>query len=186
MTAQRMVYAWASSTRLPKGIDPQALGEQLAQLRESLGQGFSPASVVADARAHPDGPLHAAFGDLWDLTAVEALERALVNHAGYIVRHVRVVTVRVERGEEVRAQRPAFVSIVERTSEERRYLPVARAMTDAEYREQTLEDAYRYFWAGRERFKDLTELASIFRAIEATVAGRRTTKEAPDPAQAVA
>jgi len=181
-----MVYAMSPSARLPNGIDPQALGERLAQLRETLGQGFNLASVVADAKADPGGQLHKAFGDLWDLTAEEALERALVNHAGYIVRHVRVVTVRVEHGKEVRAQRPAFVSIIERTSEERRYLTVARAMTDAEYREQTLEDAYRYFWAGRERFKDLTELASIFRAIEATVASRRDAKEAHDPAQAVA
>ncbi len=181
-----MVYALSSSARLPKGIDPQAIGERLAQLRETLGQGFSLASVVADAKARPGSQLHAAFGDLWSLTAKEALERALVNHAAYIVRHVRVVTVRVEHGKEVRAQRPAFVSIVERTSEERRYLPVARAMTDAEYREQTLEDAYRYFWAGRERFKDLTELAAIFQAIDTTVSGRRVVKEAHDAAQAVA
>jgi len=180
-----MVYALSSSARLPKGIDPQGIGDRLAELRETLGQGFNLASVVEDAR-DPGSPLHAAFGSLWDLTAEEALDRALVNHAAYIVRHVRVVTVRVEHGKEVRAQRPAFVSVVERTSEERRYLPVARAMTDVEYRDQTLEDAYRYFWAGRERFKDLTELAAIFKAIDATVARRRVVKESHDTAQAVA
>lgn len=172
-----MVYQLSSSARLPRGLDWQAIGERLAGLRETLGAGFSPDAVVEDAR-DPASPLHAAFADLWEMSAEEALAEVLRKHAAYIVRHVRVVTVRIERGQEVRDQRPAFVSVVERASEERRYLPVARAMTDAEYREQALEDAYRYFWAGRERFKDLTELAAIFKAIDATVARRRVAKDA--------
>lgn len=183
-----MVYRWAQGTHLPKEADPQAIGERLARLREEFGEGYTPNAIVEDAR-RSDSPLHAAFAELWSLTAEEALDRALQEHAAYIVRHVRIVTVRVERGREVRDTRPAFVSIVERESGGRRYLPVARALSDADYREQTLEEAYRYFLSGRQRFRDLAELSDVFRAIDTAIATRRrhsSDQSAPDQQAAAA
>lgn len=167
-----MVYQFSQAARLPKGLDAQAIGERLAKLRNSTGPGFTPADVVADAR-RPTSPLHPAFADLWGLTPDDALQRVLEDRASYITRHVRIVVDREVNGLTVHEHRPMTVSVVERTTSERRYLPSVVAMSDTDYREQVLEEAYRYFWAGRERYKHIAELAQLFRVIDKMVTDRR-------------
>lgn len=173
-----MVYQFSASARMPKGLDAQAIGMRLARLRNASGPGFTPADVVTDARK-PTSPLHPAFGDLWDLAPDEALQRVLEDRASYIARHVRIVVERQVDGLTVHEQRPMTVSVVERTTSERRYLPSVTAMSDEDYREQVLEEAYRYFWAGRERYKNIAELARVFRVVDEVVAERRKATALP-------
>lgn len=179
----RMIYQFSKAARLPKGLDPQAIGERLERLAKHGG--YTPADVVDDARSE-SSPLHPAFGDLWDLTPDEAMQRVLEERAAYLSRHMRIVVIRKDDdGASVSEQRPMTVSIVERASDERRYIPVVTALSDADYREQVLEEAYRYFWAGRERYKNISELARVFKVIDEVVAKRRTPHAAA-PSEAVA
>jgi hypothetical protein len=178
--AAQMVYQFSKGARLPKEADAQAIGDRLARLRSTLGKGYGLDAVVDDAR-DPSSPLHPAFDGLWEMSGDEAIRKVLEEQAAYIVRHIRILVERKRPdGASVHEQRPAFVSVVERQSEERRYIPVVQVMTDADYREQALEDAFRYFWAGRERFKDFTELARIFAVIDEVARVRRASKLATD------
>jgi hypothetical protein len=177
----KMVYQFSASARLPKGLDAQAIGERLARLAR-IG-GYTPADVVEDAR-NIGSPLHPAFGDLWDLTPDEALQRVLEGRASYLTRHMRIVVERkTDAGECLREPRPMTVSIVERTADARRYLPVVTAMSDADYREQVLEEAYRYFWAGRERYKHIAELSRLFKVIDEVVTQRRSKAQQPETSE---
>jgi hypothetical protein len=177
----KMVYQFSPAARLPKGLDAQAIGERLQRL--AVKGGYTPADVVEDARA-PGSPLHPAFGDLWDLTPDEALQRVLETRASYLTRNMRIVIERkTDEGERVSEQRPMTVSVVERTADARRYIPVITAMSDADYREQVLEEAYRYFWAGRERYKNIAELSRLFKVIDEVVAKRRHQAQQPTPEQ---
>lgn len=170
-------WAFSSGARIPKGVDAQAVGDRLHKLGVSRDGGYTPADVVEDAR-DPASPLHPAFGDLWDMTGEEAIQIALLHRASYIIRHIRLVTVVETPVGPVREYTTPVVSIIPRETEERRYMPAVRVMSDAEYREQALEDAFRYFWAGRQRFRKWQELARIFAVIDEETAARRVDKAA--------
>jgi hypothetical protein len=177
----KMVFKFSAGARLPKGCDPQAIGERLQRLGGKGG--YTPAQLVEDAR-DAGSPLHPAFGELWDLTPDEALQHVLEERASYISRHVRIVTERqTDTGERVFEQRPAIFSVVERTADARRYIPVVTAMSDADYREQVLEEAYRYFWAGRERYKHIAELSRLFKVIDEVVTQRRSKAQQPETSE---
>lgn len=167
-----MIYKFAGGAHLPKDMDPQAVGERLAHLRSDLGSGFRPAAVVDDA-SDPSSPLHRAF--TWD--DGEAARKRREDEARYLIRHVVVIREPVkptEHPQEVRA----FVSVIERESEEGRYMPVVQAMSDADYRDQLLSSALSYFISGRKRYAEFHELARIFAAIDREEQRRELKKAA--------
>lgn len=159
-----MVYRFGQGARLA-GLDPQTVGERLAQLREDLGPGFRPAAVVEDAT--PDeSPLHAAF--TWDDT--EAARKRREDEARYLIRHVYVV--RPSQQDQPEREVRAFVSVLERQTEEDRYMPVVQAMSDDDYRGQIVDRALREAIAWRHRYEDIREFGRIFAAIDQTAAKR--------------
>jgi hypothetical protein len=155
----KTVYRFKEAAHLPTGLDAQLVGERIARLKE-LGGGFTAEKVVDDARSE-SSPLHAAF--TWD-DAVAA-ERQRLSEAGYLVRSI--VTIRKEADGSEREDR-AFVPVVVREVEERRYLPIATAMSDDDYREQVLRRALGEMLTLRRKYRDLEALARIFAAIDET------------------
>lgn len=157
MIYKRSPYAHA----LPDRLDYQVVGERLEHLRETLGAGFAPSRVVEDARPE-DSPLHEA-GFTWDAT--EAHQKLLEQEAAYLVRNV----ISIDTGPDgVERTTRAFVSIVERESQERRYLPIVTALSDDEYREQILHTALKEALSWRRKYDELREFARIFEAIDRT------------------
>lgn len=161
-----MVYRFAVGAHLPRGLDPQTVGDRLTQLRDDLGAGFRPAAVVEDAAAE-SSPLHPAF--TWD--DGEAARKRREDEARYLIRHV--VVVREAAGETPAREVRAFVSVVERVSESDRYMPVVQAMSDDEYRDQIVDRALREAVAWRHRYEDIREFSRIFTAIDRTAEQRR-------------
>lgn len=164
MIYKRSPYAYA----LPRNLDYQVVGEALAEVRNHVGQGFTPALVV-EAATPLDSPLHDA-GFTWDDT--EAARKQREQEAAYLIRGIVVV---YEDEQEVEHTSRAFVNIIERDSEESRYLPLVTALSDEDYREQYLQHALTDFLALRRKYEELRELARIFDAIDKTTKriGRR-------------
>lgn len=163
-------FGVAPGYHLP-GVDPDVVGTRMSGLRAELGSGFTKKAVVADARDNPD-----AYGSffIWDNEV--AGEKYREEQAGYLIR--AIVVHRDDEKPPVRA----FVSVVERESEEDRYLPIVTALSDDDYRDQMLSDALKYFISGRRRYAEYQGLARIFAAIDATVAEREQPVELPKAA----
>ena len=154
-----MVYRFKDAAHLNPKLDAQAVGDRIAELRESEGAGFTPETVVRDARSKRS-PLHLAF--TWDDAA--AAEQYRLQEAGYLIRNV-VTIVTAEHGDhEVRA----FVPVTVRDVEERRYIPLFTAMNDEDYRRQILATALGEMLALRRKYQDLEEFSRIFKAIDQT------------------
>lgn len=166
-----MVYRFAVGAHLPKGLDAQTVGDRLAQLRDDLGAGFRPGAVVSDAESALS-PLHPAF--TWD--DGEAARKRREDEARYLIRHVVVVREAETPDQQPREVR-AFVSVVERVSEQDRYMPVVQAMSDDEYRDQIVDRALREAIAWRHRYEDIKEFSRIFAAIDRTAQQRRAGME---------
>jgi len=154
-----MVYRFKDGAHLPKGLQPQEVGERLASIREGDGAGFTPESVLADA-ASEASPLHPAF--TWD-DAQAAAERRL-EQAGHLIRS----TIYVHRDEETGEEREvrAFFPVIVRGVQESRYLPIYAAMSDDDYRQQVLERGLGDLLALRRKYQDIQEFARIFAAID--------------------
>lgn len=163
-------YKFSDAARVPRDMNPQVVGERLATLTADLGDGFTPQAVVDDAR--PEGsPLHPAF--TWDDTV--AAEKYRVEEAKYLIRHVYVLP---EEGAKDPEPVRAFVSVMDRESEDDRYMPIARVMSDEQYRDQLLGEALSYFISGRRRYARFSELARIFAAIDREQQKRNLKKAA--------
>lgn len=147
-----MIYKFKNGYGMT-GLDAQAIGERL----ESLGA-YTPAMVVEDARDE-DSPTHAAF--TWDDTVAGELFR--LQEAGRLIRNIIVVRERTPR--EPRPPR-GFVNVVERETGEHRYMGTAKALSDAEYRQQVIRRALHEAIAWRERYEHLREFAKVFAAID--------------------
>jgi len=156
-----MVYQFNYAAHLPKGLNPQDVGERLDSLRQN-GHGFTPAAVLDDGRDETS-PLHLAF--TWD-DSVAAEERRL-DQARYLIRNVVTIVQDPEGGDdrEVRAFLPVTMEDV---PDDQRYVSMEVAMTSEDYRSQVLNRALSEMIALRRKYQDFQELARIFKAIDAT------------------
>lgn len=153
-------FAFKSGAHIRASLDPQAVGEELEQLRTEYREGFTPELVVEKASSEASA-MHAHFS--WDVTGEEARQRLLESEAAHLIRAVQVVVVN-DQEREITA--PAFVSVVTRDTDERSYIPTVVALTDDEYRSQVLGEAVGAFMALRRRYRDLDELNRIFAAVD--------------------
>lgn len=153
------VYKFKDAARLPKGLDAQAVGDRIAQLKESEGAGFKAESIVRDARP-AKSPLHGAF--TWD--DKQAAEAYRLQEAGHLIRSIVQIVGQDDEAREVRA----FVSVTVRDVDEQRFVSIVTAMSDEDYRRQVLETALDEMLALRHKYQDLEELARIFKAIDET------------------
>lgn len=153
-----MVYQFREGTQVPATIDPQLVGERIAELR---AQGRSaPLDIVEDARDEAS-PMHVAF--TWDDGSAAQAHRLW--QARHLVNSIRIVREDLPD----RPTAPAFVSVVTRETGLRAYVSLVETVSDDDYRVQRLNDARSYFIAGRKRFSDLSDpwLTRIFTAVDA-------------------
>lgn len=145
------VYRWKSGARSP--VSAQVAGEVCASLEEAGN--LTPQALVEASRPE-DAPLHAAFE--WDDATAAELYRE--TQAGYIIRSVEVVV--HGSAEPVRA----FVSVT--TSKGATpYASVERVMVRADSRALLLERARAELETFRRKYRQLSELAEVFAAIDA-------------------
>lgn len=123
-------------------------------------RGVLPAEAVVDwARTHTQSELHAQF--TWD--DGEAAEKWRLHQARNIILKV---TIELPKGGETRA----WVNLPsDRTSEAPVYRPIVRVMTDTDMRQELLESVKAELGRMREKHSHLTELASVWTAIDGAI-----------------
>lgn len=149
-------YRWKDGAHVP-AIDPQKAGEEIERLTVRHNGFLSPKALVDAARAKRH-VLHGAFE--WD--DAKAADTHREERARDIIRSLTVVVEQAPRTGPVRAM--VNVRHPEGGSS---YTPMARAMSDADMRQQLLGRALDELKSWKRRYAELQELAKIFRAIDA-------------------
>lgn len=136
-----------------RGVNPQAVGDELTRLRAEKGS-LTPADVLERA-ADPANPMHAAFE--WDDS--KAAHEHRLQQARRLIVSIRVLNSPV--GKPVQA----FVSV--KTPEHgRSYVPTVEAMSDEQMRERVLTEI-RTFVEGIERkWSHLVDVSNIISRIK--------------------
>lgn len=149
--------------------DAQIVGERLEAIRARAGN-LTPELVLRDAR-NIRSVLHEHFE--WDDTV--AAERYRLDQAGHLIRSVQVEYMEAEQAQErqislVASSEPsarvtrAFVAVVRDGG--RGYESTERAMADPELRRQVLERAHGELNAIARKYKEVSELADVFAALD--------------------
>lgn len=132
----------------------QVYGEYLYEVLAEKHDGtLTPGIVVEDAK-NPDSPLHEVF----DWNNKSAAHKYRLVTARNLVRSIEV--------EIIDMPPVVFFANVKLTGGDRVYKRIYEVMSDAELRQQVLEEALEYFERGRTRWESLKELSEIFRAID--------------------
>lgn len=148
-------YEFTSGARFQSGAkadDPMIVGQHLEYLRQQYKGELTPDDIVSDAR-NGNSPLHSFFE--WDDSA--AAHQYRLKQARGLIRSV--VAIYQEPEQPVRKIQ-AFVHIPEAGTPHYRATPEALSTTKT--RELVLQRAWREFQNWRQRYKDLSEFASIF------------------------
>lgn len=137
----------------------QIYGRCIEEIEEKRGGTVKPVDVVNAAR-DSDSPLHDYFE--WDDELAGAKYR--IYQARQLLNHLTVV-VKTNGGERVQ-KAYLNVSLITEDSVEPIYVTVERALTDKEFRKQTLAKAIAEAKYWQQKYKEYTELSEIFAAIE--------------------
>jgi len=157
MAAMKLTY-----TSKPNGVVKEKDVAQVAKeiLRIERRHGTTSPSVVVDEARSESSPLHSYF--TWDDT--EAAEAHRRWQARVLVASVRVIY----QGRSGPSTVRAFVNVVTTNGKDtsQGYMNITKVMSNAQLREQMLEAALNEITQWRERYNHLTELVSIFDAID--------------------
>jgi hypothetical protein len=138
-----------------KGITAAALHKHISALEAQYGRKVTAQEMLTSAR--PKGsPIHHLFE--WDDRV--AAEGFRLEKARYLLRAM-VVEHYIESTKKTIEVRTHVFS-----PKEQGYISIRRALTDEERRTELLEQALKELRCWRKTYKDLSELASIFRAID--------------------
>lgn len=148
-----MIYRWRSGART-HGAKAQEVGERLEKLRQSHGA-LTPPLVVAEA-TDDASPLHPAFE--WDDTA--AAEKYRLEQARDLL--ANVVVVLDGPGPDTTRETRAFVVVHQQ--DESVYQSVEVVLTDPSMRAELLKNALAELKSWQKKYRDLQELAEVFRA----------------------
>jgi hypothetical protein len=151
-----LIYRFKKARRI-KGVSAQKAGERIAELRERFGGGITPTQIVDEAR-RKTSPIHNAFE--WSDT--KAAEAYRLVQARMLIGAIVIVRDGSEPDEPKIIQ--ANVSV--NTESGRKYVSIQRAMSEAQLREQVLDEAYEDLQDWRKRYNSLKEFASVFDAID--------------------
>jgi hypothetical protein len=155
-----MVYKFKPGSRYGgDGFEPQPIGEYLERIRVKHGC-LKPEVVVAHAKPEAS-PIHRVFE--WD-DEVAAEEYRLIQ-ARALCRSVVVEVQSDEAAEPVRVR--AFVSVTG-DDNSRSYQAIQEVMQDDGMREELLATAWKELSAWRRKYQVLTELSTVFNAIDQT------------------
>lgn len=128
--------------------------------------------IVKEARG-ANSPLHSFFE--WDNTKAAKAYRLV--QARHMIRSVVVVWEDDSAKGGLRVTR-AFISLRdEDDGGGKMYMGAVRAMSDARYRKQLLAEALAEAGAWRQRYKDLEELAGVFKALDKVKKPRKSRKK---------
>jgi hypothetical protein len=145
--------------------------EELEQLRQHNGGDFvAPAAVVEFARRNKRAALHKEFE--WDDT--KAAQRFRLDQARHLIR-LYINVIETEDGD-IPAR--MYVSLEGDRKSTGGYRTLESVMTNAELREQLLQQALDEFQRVRRKYQTLQELAPIFAAMDRVVQ-RTTVARAP-------
>ena len=147
-----MVYDWKRN--MP--IRAQAAGEYLETLEQAHGE-ITPKIVLDSARSE-DCLLHPCFE--WNDGV--AAEKYRETQARFLIRNL---VVKVEQADSTPQAVRAYVNVAQDTGTTGSFIAVKTAMDDAEMRAQFLKNALRELQAFQEKYKNLSELAGVFSAI---------------------
>lgn len=148
------VYQWAPGFCVGD-LDAQKVGARIETLRKKNGGSLKPAIIVADA-ASKSSPMHGFF----EWNDRKAADKYRLSQAGYLLRAI------VTQYAEGKPQTRAFVAVQYNGERKARFTSISVAMQDEDLRNQVLAAAKAELNAWRERYKDLTELASLFLVID--------------------
>jgi len=148
------------------------IARELARIAEENDGMLRQEDVVAFAR-NPDTALHTQFD--WDDT--EAARKWRLEQAGRIIRlQVKVIE---STNQTVRA----YVSLTpDRGKEDGGYLPIDVVLDDKERSKQMLRDALSELSAVRRKYQALTELAGVWKSLDAAISAQRKNHEEAVPA----
>lgn len=152
-------YGWKATGFHVRGrLDAQVVGNRLESLRATRGQ--LTAEITVDDARPIDAVLHPAFE--WDDTL--AAEQFRLEQARGLIRSVVVLQAGPEDAPPIRA----FVVVGE--IGEQVYVSTYVAMSDPELRRQVLDRALRELHQWQAKYRELSELAKVFEALEQVAA----------------
>lgn len=131
-----------------KGVNPQAVGEELERIRADRGT-LTPHDVL-EAAVDPDSPLHAAF--TWDDSAAAREHR--LNQARRLVVSIRVLNAPTAR------PTVAYVS-VKTPDRGRSYEPTIEVMSSADLRARVLAEIRMAIEAIERRYASFAEVGDL-------------------------
>ena len=143
-----------------RDADAQLIGQRIEHLMSVNGRSVTPKDLVSDASSRKS-PLHKYF----EWKDEKAAELFRIKQAQYLLNHI-IVHVEYEGKSH---QSRAFINVKDdedNASAKRVFVEVERALTSTDLRAQMISDALREANYWRSKYAMLTELNTIFQAIE--------------------
>jgi len=147
------IYEWKPATCIK--ADPNVAAEVFDELTKTVG--LTPENLV-NASAEEDAPLHNEF----EWNDEKAAEKYRVHQAGHLIRSIVVKSVPDPEDEE----KPVVVRAYMQAGTEN-YEPIRVISSDEEKRSILLDRALRELVWFKNKYSVLSELASVFTAIDA-------------------
>lgn len=151
---------WRKGARIPSWLKPETALMAFEAIRDANGGVCTP-ELVVDAASDPAHPLHGVF--TWDVEAAAA--KQWVREAYHVIGALKVIQVN-RNGEEsppvrylIKVQKRAGDGDLPADSVLRPkvYIPVMRAVSEADLRERMMEQALRDLRAWRQRYSHLLQ-----------------------------
>lgn len=157
---------WKPFTNLP--VSAEVAAQELQRIYRETGS-LTP-DLIVSASAEPDAVLHDCFE--WDDDEAARAHRA--DQARYLLRHLVVV---YRKSDQTLTHPVRYVINLRRSPADERleddedqprntYLPIAQVMGDEQVRRRYVAQAFADLMRWRARYRDVEELARVFRAIE--------------------
>lgn len=163
-------YSFSQGSQFPAHL-AQAVGKELLKLRDDLGRGPRPLDVLRFAKAHKGSATAQCFD--WDVKS--AAEQHWLHTAGQLIRaiHIELIVHQPPKGQakprEVMIETRLFHNVTPiepGVTEGREYRPAMETLTNAQYRNQLLEQALSRLDQWRRIYGHLSELKVFFEAID--------------------
>lgn len=158
----RKQFEFKAAARIPKGVDAQACGERIEELRSSRGGELQEVDIIEDSRDE-SSPYHQVFE--WDRPD----EELAAEHRKELARHLLrsfVVTIITPKQETIVINNPYVTTPRPNKPNASSYTSVEDAMADPEKRNHVIRTALRELLALRRKYAELTELQQVFTVID--------------------
>jgi hypothetical protein len=150
-----MVYQWK---QISYSVPAQVAGEELERIENKYG-GIVPSVVVAESKEETS-PLHKIFE--WDND--KAGEKWREQQARVLIGNI--VTVHITKDNDELAVR-SFVNVTTNVAPDvNAYVSVTKALSNADYRQQIVEQAKVEFLSFKKKYSNLKEFFTVFKEFE--------------------